>query len=73
MSQSTPIRTARATPDPAARIEAWQRTQQLVLDRLPVLPVAQGQHATALTPRVRGFEQRLDGTYDVAALWLADS
>jgi hypothetical protein len=38
---------------------------------MPVVPLAQGQYAVAVSPAVQGFEQRLDGTFAVDRIWLA--
>jgi ABC-type transport system substrate-binding protein len=65
------IRAARATADPTERAGRWAEAEALVLDRMPVVPLAQGQYAVAVASAVQGFEQRLDGTIVVDRIWLA--
>jgi peptide/nickel transport system substrate-binding protein len=65
------IRAARSTADPAERATRWAEVESLVLDRMPVVPLAQGQYAVAVASTVQGFEQRLDGTFAIDRLWLA--
>ncbi len=65
------IRTAQATADPSERATRWADAQRLVLDLMPVVPLAQAQNATALSEAVQGFVQRLDGSFAVDRIWLA--
>jgi ABC-type oligopeptide transport system substrate-binding subunit len=65
------IRTAQATADPSERASRWAEAERLVLDLMPVVPLAQAQNATALSESVRGFVQRLDGSFAVDRIWLA--
>jgi ABC-type oligopeptide transport system substrate-binding subunit len=67
------IRTAQATADPSERASRWAEAERLVLDLMPVVPLAQAQNATALSESVRGFVQRLDGSFAVDRVWLAAS
>ncbi len=64
------IAAARSTADDEARAEAWAAAEQVVLERLPVVPLAQAQNAMALTARVQGYTARLDGTFVIGKLWL---
>ncbi len=65
------IRTARATADPGERATRWAEAERLVLDRMPLVPLAQAQNAVAISSALQGFVQRLDGTFAVSQLWLA--
>jgi len=65
------IRVARRTADPGERAARWADAEQLILQRMPVVPMAQAQNAVALSSSVQGFVQRLDGTFAVDRLWLA--
>ena len=65
------IRTAQATADPSERASRWAEAERVVLDLMPVVPLAQAQNATALSQRVQGFVQRLDGSFAVDRIWLA--
>jgi ABC-type transport system substrate-binding protein len=65
------IRTARAAADPTERANRWAEAERLVLERMPLVPLAQAQNAVALSMAVQGFVQRLDGTFAVDQLWLA--
>lgn len=65
------IRTARATADPGERATRWGEAERLVLERMPLVPLAQAQDATAISPALQGFVQRLDGTFAVNLLWIA--
>ena len=65
------IGAARSTADPAERATRWADAERLVLDRMPVVPLAQAQNAVALSSSVQGFVQRLDGSFAVDRLWLS--
>jgi peptide/nickel transport system substrate-binding protein len=65
------IRRARATADPVDRAARWAEAEKLVLDLMPVVPLAQAQNAVALSSPVQGFVQRLDGTFAIDRIWLA--
>jgi ABC-type oligopeptide transport system substrate-binding subunit len=65
------IGAARSTADPAERATRWAEAERLVLDRMPVVPLAQAQNAVALSSSVQGFVQRLDGSFAVDRLWLS--
>ena len=65
------IRTARATADPAERAARWADAEKLVIELMPVVPLAQAQNAVALSSSVQGFVQRLDGSFAVDRLWLS--
>jgi len=65
------IRAARATADPAERAAKWAEAERLVLEQMPVVPLAQARNAMAVAEAVQGFAQRLDGSIAVDRLWLA--
>jgi ABC-type transport system substrate-binding protein len=67
----TAIRAARATADPGERASRWAEAERLVLERMPLVPLAQAQNAVATSSALQGFVQRLDGTFAVSQLWLA--
>ncbi len=52
---------------------AGPTAEKLVLDLMPVVPLAQAQNATALSAAVQGFVQRLDGSFAIDRIWLAAS
>lgn len=64
------IAAARAERDPAAREAAYVAAEQTVMAELPIVPLVQVKAHVALSERVGEYEQRLDGTFDVAALTL---
>ena len=67
------IRAAQSTADPSERASRWAAAEKLVLDLMPVVPLAQAQNATALSASVQGFVQRLDGSFAIDRIWLAAS
>ncbi|MBI2169826.1 MAG: ABC transporter substrate-binding protein [Actinobacteria bacterium] len=65
------LRSARAEKDPAKRSERYREAEQMLLDRLPVLPIAQFTNRWAAGPDVGGFEMTPNGTLSVTNLFLA--
>ncbi|WP_334144713.1 ABC transporter substrate-binding protein [Rhabdothermincola sp.] len=63
---------ARATPDAAAREALYREAEQRLLGDGVAIPVVQLVTNQVVAPRVNGFAGRLDGTFDVTSLWLAD-
>jgi len=62
---------ARADRDPAKRQAAYLDAEQRVLAQAPVLPLAQYSTNAVVGERVQDFRARIDGTFDVNAVWLS--
>lgn len=58
------LKTGRAEPDESKRIVAYQAAEKLVLDQMPVMPLAQFQFQTVTSPRVTGLVMSGLGTFD---------
>ncbi|MGI8793168.1 MAG: ABC transporter substrate-binding protein [Acidimicrobiales bacterium] len=67
----TAVRAARVEPDREARLARYQQVERLVLDQVPVVPIAQFRSLTVVSPRVRNLELTVMGTFDASAVWLA--
>lgn len=65
------LRSARAERDPARRSELYRGAEQLVLDRFPVLPIAQFTNRWAAAGDVGGFTMTSLGTFPVTEVFLA--
>lgn len=61
---------AAATPDPAARYEAFQQAEALLLESAPVAPVYFGTRAYLIHPSVRGWEPALLGFHQYKKVYL---
>ncbi|HEX3623095.1 MAG TPA: ABC transporter substrate-binding protein [Acidimicrobiales bacterium] len=65
---STPVdntlKNGRAEPDDAKRISAYQAAENLVLDQMPIIPVAQFQFQSVSSARVSGLVVNGLGTFD---------
>jgi ABC-type oligopeptide transport system substrate-binding subunit len=65
---STPLdntlKNGRAEPDEAKRIGAYQAAERLVLDQMPIVPLAQFQFQSVSSPRVSGLVVSGLGTFD---------
>ncbi len=64
------LRRARAEGDVEERTRLLREAEQRVLDRFPVLPIAQFTNRWAVAARVEGFEMSAMGTFDVTAVAL---
>lgn len=62
---------ARATADRSARLEKYRALETSVMARVPIIPLTQFELDAVLADRVQAFETRLDGTFDVAAVWIS--
>jgi len=60
------LKSGRAEPDEAKRIGSYQAAERLVLDQLPIMPLAQFQFQTVTSPRVTGLVMSGLGTFDAA-------
>jgi len=60
------LKSGRAEPDEAKRIGSYQAAEKLVLDQLPIMPLAQFQFQTVTSPRVTGLTMSGLGTFDAA-------
>jgi len=65
---STPVddllRAGRAEPDEARRIASYQQAEKLVLDQVPVIPLAQFEFHSLVSGRVTGLVMSALGTFD---------
>lgn len=62
---------ARSDPDPASRAAKYTAVEQAVLQRVPLIPIAQFLTRVVIASRVRGLVQSVTGTFDGRAIWLA--
>lgn len=62
---------ARATADRPARLEKYKALEESVMARVPIIPLAQFELDAVVGTRVQAFETRLDGTFDVSAVWIS--
>lgn len=60
------LRQARAEPDQNVRTGIYQQAEKLVMEQLPVLPIAQFQTHTVVSPRVKGLRMSVLGTFDAS-------
>lgn len=65
------ITRARATADAATREQLYREVEQRLLGDGVVIPITQLMTNQVISSRVQGFVGRLDGTFDVTAVWLA--
>ncbi len=63
---------ARAEPDDAKRLAAYQQAERLVLAQVPVLPIAQFQTHAVISPRVENLDLTIFGTFDASQVRLDD-
>jgi ABC-type oligopeptide transport system substrate-binding subunit len=65
---STPLdntlKNGRAEPDEAKRIGSYQAAERLILDQMPIVPLAQFQFQSVSSPRVSGLVVSGLGTFD---------
>jgi oligopeptide transport system substrate-binding protein len=61
---------ARATADPVQRQALYAEAEQLVLAKVPILPLAQFRSHTVATDRVRDVQLSVDGTFDATQVWV---
>ncbi|MGH9178714.1 MAG: ABC transporter substrate-binding protein [Acidimicrobiales bacterium] len=59
---------ARAEPDARRRLARYQEAERAILDRVPVIPIAQLELQAVVAERVRGLEMTSLGTFDAAAV-----
>ena len=64
---------ARAQPDRTLRDALYAEAEQLVLAKVPILPLAQFRSHTVGSPRVHDLELAVDGTFDVSTVWVTPS
>lgn len=64
--------TAMATEDAAARQVQYQSLERDILALSPVVPLGSFVASVRLSPRVQGYMQRLDGTFDLDAVRVGD-
>jgi ABC-type transport system substrate-binding protein len=72
---STPIdntlKNARAEPDDAKRIVAYQSAEKQILDQMPIIPLAQFQFESVSSARVSGLSVTGFGTFDASKVRVA--
>ncbi len=64
----TTLKIGRAEPDEAKRTGAYQTAEKLVLDQMPIVPVAQFQFQSVSSPRVSGLVVSGLGTFDATTV-----
>lgn len=62
---------AHASGDAAARAPLFQQAEQQILAQIPVIPIAQFSTRAVGSPRVRGLDLAVDGTFAGESVWLA--
>jgi len=60
------LKNGRVEADEAKRVGSYQAAEKLVLDQMPMIPVAQFQFQTVMSPRVTGLVMSGLGTFDAA-------
>jgi oligopeptide transport system substrate-binding protein len=63
---------ARAEPDAQKRQEAYAWIERQILSQSVIIPIAQLRTNQVVADRVQGWSTRLDGTYVVPGVWLAE-
>lgn len=63
---------ARSADTDAAAADAYAEAEDAVLGSAPVLPLLQFKALSAARDAVQDLNQRLDGTFDVTTVWLAE-
>jgi len=58
------LKNGRSEPDEAKRLGSYQAAEKLILDQMPMIPVAQFQFQTVTAPRVTGLVMSGFGTFD---------
>ncbi|MDQ3896919.1 MAG: ABC transporter substrate-binding protein [Actinomycetota bacterium] len=60
------LKNGRAEPDEGKRVGAYQSAEKLVLDQMPIVPLAQFQFQSVTSPRVTGLSVNGFGTFDAS-------
>jgi oligopeptide transport system substrate-binding protein len=58
------LKNGRAEPDEARRVSAYQSAEKIVLEQMPIVPLAQFQFQSVSSPRVSGLVVSGLGTFD---------
>ncbi len=66
------LRAARSEPDPARRITLFQEAERAILDKVPVIPIAQFQLHTVVSDRVQNLRTTSLGTFDASVVSVAE-
>jgi ABC-type transport system substrate-binding protein len=64
------VKAARLEPDEAKRTAAYQQAEKLIMDQVPVLPIAQFQTHAVVADRVEGLQLSAYGTFDATQVRL---
>jgi ABC-type transport system substrate-binding protein len=64
------LQSARATPDPAARIQLYQQAETAILGLAPIVPIAQFRSKAVASPKVRDLVVTVDGSFAGDKVWL---
>lgn len=59
---------ARAEPDPARRAARYQEAERVIMDDVPIVPLAQLELHAVVSPRVRGLVVTPAGTFDASVV-----
>jgi ABC-type transport system substrate-binding protein len=65
------LKNGRAEADEAKRIGSYQAAERLVLDQMPIIPLAQFQFQSVSSPRVSGLVVTGLGTFDATKVRVA--
>lgn len=61
---------ARATADPAARLELYRQAEKAIMGLAPILPIAQFRTKAVVSPQVHDLVVTVDGTFAGDKVWL---
>ncbi|MGI8661767.1 MAG: ABC transporter substrate-binding protein [Acidimicrobiales bacterium] len=61
---------ARSSADPAARVEAFQKAESMILSAAPIVPIAQLLTRVVLSPKVNDLKLSIGGTFAANEVWL---
>ncbi|HUQ64035.1 MAG TPA: hypothetical protein VM121_09800, partial [Acidimicrobiales bacterium] len=64
------VKAARLEPDEAKRNVTYQQAEKLVMDQVPVVPIAQFQTHAVVADRVEGLQLSAYGTFDATQVRL---
>ena len=67
------LKAARAEPDETKRFNGYQQAERMILEQLPVLPIAQFETQSISAPRAHGLVVSAMGTFDGTRVWLVGS
>jgi ABC-type transport system substrate-binding protein len=66
------LQTARATADPAVRLQLYQQAEQQIMSVAPIVPIAQFRTKSVVAPRVHDLLVEVNGTFAGDKVWLSN-